>query len=65
MRDKLIVEGIKRLKEFGYSDVNEDNIFSDFIYSRFFKSMIKENKGQGYEMDGVIDELINEIKNKH
>ena len=63
MKEQLIAEGIKRLKEFGYSDVNEDNIFTHFIYSRFFKSMLKENKGEGY--DGVIDELINEIKNKH
>jgi hypothetical protein len=40
---------IANLKEFGYSDVNSDNIFTDYLYSRFFKSMLKENIGNGYD----------------
>jgi len=58
MKDKLIAAGVKNLKEFGYPSCNKDNILTDMIYSQFFLSMLKDNKGHGKELDKAIDELI-------
>jgi hypothetical protein len=44
MKQKLLDRAIRNLKEFGYPDVNETNIFSDYIYSEFFKRMLKDAK---------------------
>ena len=62
MKQKLIKTGIKNLNEFGYPNVNEQNILTDVIYSGFFLSMLKDNLGHGEVYDKVINELINEIK---
>jgi len=58
MRDKLIAAGVKNLHEFGYPACTKDNILTDMIYSRFFVSMLKDNKGHSKEVDEAIDELI-------
>lgn len=42
METMLINAGIRNLKEFGYPDVNKDNILTDYVYSQFFLSMLKE-----------------------
>jgi hypothetical protein len=58
MRDKLIAAGVKNLHEFGYPACTKDNILTDMIYSRFFVSMLKDNKGHSKEVDAAIDELL-------
>ena len=40
MEEKLIENGIKNLNEFGYDKVDKDNIFTDLVYSQFFKKML-------------------------
>jgi hypothetical protein len=56
-----IVEGvILNLKEFGYKDVNSDNIFTDYVYSRFFKSILNDNVGNGY--DEEIKYLLSKLE---
>ena len=62
IKAKLIEAGVKNLKEFGYPVVNKDNILTDMVYSQFFLSMLKENKGQRMDVDAAIDELIAAIK---
>lgn len=62
MKDKLISNGIKNLKEFGYPEVTADNILTDIIYSGFFKSMLKDNLGHSAQIDKAINELLEEIK---
>lgn len=57
----LLKAGVKNLKEFGYPEVNIENILTDIIYSGFFKSMLIDNKGNGKQIDEVIDELLNSI----
>jgi len=64
MKKILINAGVSNLKEFGYPDVNEDNILTDMVYSAFFKSMLEDNKGKRKEVDAAIDEILNELKNK-
>ena len=34
---------------------------SDMIYSRFFESMLKENRGHDKEIDDAIEELLKEL----
>lgn len=63
MREKLIANGVKNLKEFGYPEVNETNILTDVIYSAFFKNMLQDNFGHSSEIDKVINELLTELTN--
>jgi hypothetical protein len=61
VRDKLISAGVRNLLEYGYPDVNKDNILTDRIYAAFFRSMLQSNRGQGAAADSIIDKLIAEI----
>jgi hypothetical protein len=60
IRKKLIDAGVRNLKEFGYPDVTSDNILTDMIYGGFFKSMLKDNLGQGF--DTPINALLAELE---
>jgi hypothetical protein len=60
MRDKLIAAGVRNLKEYGYPDVNAENILTDLIYRGFFLSMLEDNLGKG--VDDAIKPLITEIE---
>ena len=59
IREKLITAGIRNLKEFGYPAVDSTNILTDFIYKAFFRSMLEDNRGQGFdkEINGLIAEI--------
>ena len=61
IREHLLKAGVKNLKEFGYPEVNTENILTDEIYKGFFKSMLKDNKGNGIQVDEVIDELLEKV----
>lgn len=58
IRAKLISAGVKNMREFGYGYVDEKNILTDEVYSKFFISMLKENKGHSESIDAVIEELL-------
>jgi hypothetical protein len=58
MKDKLISAGVKNLHAYGYPECNKDNILTDQIYKAFFASMLKDNKGNGKDIDKAIDELL-------
>lgn len=62
IKQKMLNAGVNNLKEFGYPEVNTENILTDMVYSAFFKSMLLENKGHGKQIDEVIDELLNSLK---
>jgi hypothetical protein len=59
IRERLIAAGVKNLKEFGYSEVTNENILTDEVYGEFFNSMLRDNKGHSTRIDKVIDELLN------
>jgi hypothetical protein len=63
IEEHLLKAGVKNLKEFGYHEVNTENILTDLIYADFFKSMLEENKGNGKQIDEVIENLLNLIDN--
>lgn len=48
---KLIQAGVKNLREFGYEHVDSENILTDVVYSAFFRNMLKENKGLGFDKE--------------
>ena len=57
----LLEAGVRNLKEFGYETVDTENIMTDMIYSKFFRSMLEDNRGHGRHIDEAIDKLIAEI----
>ena len=60
IRAKIIANGVRNLKEFGYPSVTPENILTDMIFRKFFKSMLEDNLGKG--QDVTIGELLEEIE---
>ena len=59
MEEKLIAAGVKNLHAYGYPSCNASNILTDQIYSAFFASMLRDNKGTaGAAVDLAIDRLL-------
>lgn len=61
LRRKLIDAGVRNLREFGYGAADANNILTDPVFTRFFKSMLEENKGHSADYDLAIDGLLEEI----
>lgn len=61
IKNHLLNNGVKNLKEFGYPDVTTKNILTDEIYKEFFKSMLNKNLGFHDDIDTLINELLLEI----
>ncbi len=65
VRNSLIKNGVKNLRQFGYPSVNKDNILTDYLFSQFFLNMLRDNKGSQYaNVDREIDQLIAEINER-
>lgn len=63
IRTRLLEAGVRNLKEFGYPEVNTENILTDMIYVGFFQSMLNDNLGKaGKEVDGEINKLLSDIE---
>ncbi len=63
VKKQLIKAAIKNINEFGFQEVDSENILTDIIYAGLFKSMLKDNLGNGSLIDECINELLDEIKN--
>ena len=63
MKNEVIENGVKNLKEFGYPNVNSENIFTDEIYRAFFKSMLKDSMDMTTNKTilNVLKELLSKI----
>ncbi len=61
MRSQIIAAGVANLKEFGYPNVDAENILTDPIYSAFFKSMLEGNLGDPAHDQSVLEGLIAEL----
>ena len=65
IQTQLIKAGIKALKEYGYPNVTEDNIISDYIYSSFFRELLYRSKDlHGGILNKDIELLVTEIENQ-
>lgn len=60
-RQTLIARGVRNLREFGYLSVDENNILTDEIYSRMFRSILQDNMGHSRAADSELQKLIKEI----
>lgn len=60
MKNMLVMAGVKNLNAYGYPDCTPENIKTDAIYKAFFVSMLKDNKGNGKDIDEAIDSLLSE-----
>lgn len=61
VRDQLLRAGVRNLKEFGYPNVTKENILTDYVFKKFFKGMLEDNKGKSARHDPVIEQLLKEI----
>ena len=61
IREHLLKAGVKNLKEFGYPEITTETILTDEVYKDFFKSMLEDNKGNGKQVDEVIEQLLSEV----
>lgn len=57
--DQIIENGVNNLQKFGYPNVTKENILTDMIYGAFFKRMLADSKGKGF--DEEIDHLLSRI----
>lgn len=46
VRNSILRAGVKNLKEFGYPDTNAENILTDYLYRKFFKSMLEDDENK-------------------
>ena len=60
--DELITLGVKKLKKFGYTHVNEQNILSDEVYRTFFERILKERLEKNQEEREDIGHLLEKIQ---
>lgn len=60
LKDEIIKNAVKNLKTYGYPLVDKTNIFTDEIYSAFFKSILKDNLGKGFDLE--INNLLKDIE---
>lgn len=61
---KLIQNAVNKLRNFGFANVNEENITTDEVYSFYFLKMLNEMSGENKETDSVINQL-SELINRH
>lgn len=63
IRTRLILAGVKNLRDFGYPKADPKNILTDLIYKPFFVSMLKENLGKANPVvDDIIKALLKELE---
>lgn len=62
IRSKLIEQGVKRLKLFGFTNVTVENIMEDEVYRLYFERILNSNLGNQPAIDEKILELIAQIK---
>lgn len=63
-REKLVDIGIEKLKNFGFINVNKNNVFVDEVYKYHFKKFMSIMLGQNENLDIAIKELFSNIDKK-
>ena len=65
-KDTLLDNGIAKLRNFGFLNVNKENVLEDEVYTYYLKRFLTLMLGQSDELDGAIRELFISIdKNKN
>lgn len=63
-REKLVDIGVEKLKNFGFINVNKNNVFDDEVYKYHFKKFMSIMLGQNESIDTAIKELFSSIDKK-
>lgn len=58
----IVSLGIKKLKKFGYSHVNRNNILYDDVYKIYFERILRERLRENAEEQEKIIGLLKRIK---
>lgn len=64
LKTELIKKAVSKLRKFGFTNVNEENITTDEVYSFYFFKMLKEWMGENQQKDTLIKQLL-ETMNKN
>ncbi|MES2132319.1 MAG: hypothetical protein V4506_08200 [Bacteroidota bacterium] len=64
-KDELLELGIKKLKNFGFLNVNRKNVLEDAVYAYHFKKFMSFLLGQSEDLDLAIKELLTSIDKKN
>lgn len=60
-KDTLIHIGIEKLKNFGFINVNQHNVFADEVYTYHFKKFMASMLGQNEHLDAALKDLFSTI----
>lgn len=61
VRHTLLEAGVRNLMEFGYPSVNTENITKDYIFRKFFRSMLEQTLEEAPRFKTEIEALMAEI----
>jgi len=61
-KEQIINRAVNKLKRFGFTNVNPDNIIKDDVYRHYLEKMLKEELNIGTHPDSIIMELLNELE---
>ncbi len=59
--EELIALGVKKLRKYGYTHANKQNILTDEVYRSFFERILKERLEKNQEEREDIGHLLDKI----
>jgi len=63
-KDKLLESGIEKLRNFGFVNVNKNNVLKDEVYKYYLKRFLTFMLGQSDDLDVAIKDLFISIDKK-
>ena len=63
-KNMIIQDCVTKLKKIGYKNADENNLFTDAIYSQIFKNMLQGYKGQDNRIDDIVDDILIDLFSK-
>ena len=64
IKSKLLQQGVKKLKQFGFTNVTKKNILTDDIYRLYFTKMLHLNQEHCIQVTKEIDVILRKMENK-
>jgi len=57
IKESLVIQGVAKLKKYGFVNVTKTNITTDEVYALYFSKMLYEMTGSRIEQDNVEKQL--------
>lgn len=61
IRNDLVKKSIKKLKRYGFRNVDAKNILTDEVYTHYFIQFLYSSIGKSMKIDDVIVKILREI----